>query len=57
LGLPPTEAQSLLRLIFAALADVDGALIGAPESGESSRAELADKIMERGEEIARIAKA
>jgi uncharacterized damage-inducible protein DinB len=48
----PNEAKRLNRLIYAALADVNSALIGAWDLGESSRAELAQAIRARAEEIA-----
>jgi hypothetical protein len=51
LGQFPNEAQRLLRLIYAALADANGAIIGAWEIGESSRLELAKTITARAEEI------
>jgi hypothetical protein len=47
----PNEAQRLVRLIYAALADANGAVIGAWEIGESSRLELAKTITARAEEI------
>ena len=53
IALIPNEAQRLLRLIFAALADADGAVIGAWETGEQSRLELARTITARAVEIAR----
>jgi hypothetical protein len=48
---PPNEAKRLNRLIQAALADVNGALIGAWDLGENSRAELAQVINVRVTEI------
>lgn len=47
----PNEAKRLNRLIYAALADVNSALIGAWDVGESDRAELAQAIRARAEEI------
>jgi hypothetical protein len=51
LGQFPAEAQRLARLIYAALADSDGAVIGAAEIGLSRRQELAKTITARAEEI------
>lgn len=52
LGQTPSEAKRLVRLIYAALADVNGALIGAWDIAASSRHELAQTIRTRAEEIA-----
>jgi uncharacterized damage-inducible protein DinB len=51
LGQAPNEAKRLVRLIYAALADVNGALIGAWDMAEESRLELAQTIRARAEEI------
>jgi hypothetical protein len=51
---PPSEARRLLRLIYAALAEVDGAIIGAWDTGREKRRELAGVIANRAEEIDRI---
>jgi len=53
IGLLPNEAQRLVRLVYSALADVNGAMIGEWNIGENSRLELAEMISERTEEIAR----
>jgi hypothetical protein len=52
LGQSPNEAKRLVRLIYAALADVNAALIGAWDVAEGSRHELAQTIRARAEEIA-----
>jgi hypothetical protein len=51
LGLYSNEAKRLLRLIYNALADVEGAVVGAPEYGLEPRAALAEKITFRAGEI------
>jgi hypothetical protein len=56
LGYPYTEAQRLLRLIYAALADVDGVIIGAWALGRDQRQELAVEITNRAEQIKGIVK-
>ncbi|MBN1666081.1 MAG: DinB family protein [Anaerolineales bacterium] len=50
----PTEAQRLLRLVYAALAEVDGAIIGEWMLGRSERYELAATITQRAEELAAL---
>jgi hypothetical protein len=50
---PPSEAKRLLRLIYAALADVDGTIIGDWMLGKSKRQETAAVIVQRAEEIER----
>jgi uncharacterized damage-inducible protein DinB len=54
LGRPPNEAKRLLRLIYAALAEVEGAVIGAWEVGVERAARAARVITARTEEIAGI---
>lgn len=54
IGHSPNEAQRLLRLICAALAEVEGATIGAWEVGATLRREIADRIAARASEIAGI---
>jgi hypothetical protein len=51
IGRSPNEARRLLRLIYAALAEVEGATIGAWELGTELRQETARAIAARGEEI------
>ncbi len=51
IGLLPNEAQRLVRLVYSALADANGAIIGAWEIGENSRLELAKTINERAKEM------
>jgi hypothetical protein len=53
LGGPPSEARRLLRLISAALAEAEGAILNAPETGLDWQEEVAREIASRGEEIAR----
>ena len=54
LGQVPSEAQRLLRLIYAALAETNGALIGAGETGADSRLELAKSLHARAGELTAI---
>ena len=54
LGHPPSEARRLLRLIYAALADVDSMIVGDWNFGKDARHELAAKIAVRADEIAAI---
>ncbi|WP_423225067.1 DinB family protein [Candidatus Amarolinea aalborgensis] len=56
LGHAPTEARRLLRLIYAALAEVEGALIGAAGVGDALVRHAAASIAARSEEIAVILK-
>jgi len=50
----PNEAQRLLRLIYAALAEAEGATIGAWEVGAALRREAAEDLAGRASEIAGI---
>ena len=50
----PSEAQRLLRLIYAALADVDSMIIGDWGHGKNERNELAGKINVRADEVRAI---
>jgi hypothetical protein len=52
LGRPPSEAMRLLRLIYAALADVEGAAIGAADVAAQRRHAIAEAILARATEIA-----
>jgi hypothetical protein len=54
IGYPFNEAKGLLRLIFAALAEAEGATIGARETGSELCQDAADAISARAEEIAGI---
>ena len=54
LGQSPAEPRRLLRLIYAALADVDRVIIGDWNIGKTQRRELAGKISLRADEIAAI---
>ena len=54
IGRGPSEAKRLLRLIYAALAEVEGAMIGAWEVRAALRRELAEEIAARAEEIGGI---
>ena len=54
IGRSPNEAQRLLRLIYAALAEVEGATIGDWEVGAALRHEAAEEIAARAGEIADI---
>jgi len=51
LGLHSNEAKRLLRLIYSALAEVEGVTIGVPGFGLEPRAALAEKIAKRADEI------
>jgi hypothetical protein len=51
---PASEARRILRLIYAALADVDSTIIGDWGHGKMERRELAGKISLRADEIAAI---
>ena len=52
IGQSPKEAKRLLRLIYTALAEVEGATIGAWGVGAELRHEVADRIAARAAEIA-----
>lgn len=54
IGHPPNEARRLLRLIYAALAEAEGATIGAWEVGADLRREAVEALLSRTEEIAGI---
>jgi hypothetical protein len=47
----PNEAKRLLRLVYAALAEVENAVIGAVGLGAVEQAELAIRIVQRAEEV------
>lgn len=53
----PTEAQRLTQLVYAALAEVEGVIIGDWLLGQRRQQELAATIKERTDEIAEILKA
>lgn len=50
----PSEARRLLRLIYAALADVDSMIIGDWGLGKTERRELAGRISVRADEVSAI---
>jgi hypothetical protein len=54
IGGPASEAKRLLRLIYGALAEAEGATIGAREIGRELRREVAEAIRARANEIAGI---
>jgi hypothetical protein len=54
IGHSPNEARRLLRLIYAALAEAEGAIMGAREVSAELRREAADHIAARANEIADI---
>ena len=54
IGRAPNEAKRLLRLIYAALAEAEGATIGAWELGDELRRERAEAIAARTDEIVGI---
>jgi hypothetical protein len=54
IGYNPNEAKRLLRLLYAAVADCEGRLIGAREVGADLRDAVVDSIRQRVDEIAAI---
>jgi hypothetical protein len=54
LSAPPSEAQRLLRLVYAALADVEGVVIGDWLLGQREQQELAAAIKQRTGELAEV---
>lgn len=54
IGRPPSEAKRLLRLIYAALAEAEGATIGAWQVGSDLRRQVAEAMAARAEEVAGI---
>jgi hypothetical protein len=50
---PPRESKRLLRLVYAALAEAEGATIGAWELGAALHQEAAEAISTRADEVAR----
>jgi uncharacterized damage-inducible protein DinB len=51
LGFAPNEGKRLARLLYAGLADVDDAVLGADEIGKRNREDLAKLIVDRATEI------
>lgn len=51
IGLVPTEARRLIRMLYSALAEVDGSLIGANETLKEERNELANALTARTAEL------
>jgi hypothetical protein len=51
IGLAPTEGKRLIRMLYNALAEVDGALIGAEDAMKPERLELANTILARTSEL------
>src|SRR5690606_11393660 len=51
IGKPPNEVRQLLRLVFSALAEVEGALLGASGTGREAQEQLASTISERAETL------
>jgi len=54
IGKPPTEAQRLIRKIYAALAEAEGQMIGAEKMDDAAIKATASSISERTNEIANI---
>jgi hypothetical protein len=54
LGRPPNEARRLTRMMVAALAEAEGATIGAWDVGAAPRQQVAETIAARADEIAGI---
>jgi hypothetical protein len=46
IGRPPTEGSRIARLLYSGLAELEGCLIGAPETAIVARAEAAIAINE-----------
>jgi hypothetical protein len=53
-GLVPNESKCMLRMIYTALAEAEGKLIGANGAGREMIDESADRLKQRTDEIARI---
>lgn len=49
-----SEAHRLLGLIYAALAELEGELVGAGDLGDADQSELAKTIENRADEIVKI---
>jgi uncharacterized damage-inducible protein DinB len=56
IGHVPSEALRLLRLVYNALAEIEGILIGAWDFGYTQQSQLAVAIVNRAEEVAVVAK-
>lgn len=54
IGRPPSEGQRLARLLYAGLAELEGSLIGAPETALAAQQEMAEAIAELAEEAERV---
>jgi len=54
IGRTPNEAKRLLRLVYNALAEVEGALIGAWDFGLAEQRELAEIVVERTADITAV---
>jgi hypothetical protein len=54
IGRAPTEAGRLLRIVYAALAEVEGVIVGAADVGAGLRSSAAAVISERADEIAGV---
>jgi uncharacterized damage-inducible protein DinB len=54
IGRAPSESGRLLRLIYRALAEAEGATIGAWENGLALQREVAEKVAARADEIDRL---
>ena len=51
IGLPPNESKRLIRKLYAALAEVEGAMIGAERTDDAAILAVASSIAERTKEI------
>jgi hypothetical protein len=56
IGRPPTEGSRIARLLYSGLAELEGFLIGAPETAIAARAEAALTINELASEVKRVLK-
>lgn len=56
IGHVPSEALRLLRLVYNAMAEVEGSLLGAWDYGYAQQSELAVTIADRTEDVAAIAR-
>ena len=54
IGQAPSEAKILLRQIFAALGEIEGMCLGAPEAGEKLVNQAAQVISARADDVARV---
>lgn len=51
IGKPPNEVRQLLRLVYSALAEVEGTLLGAENTGREAQEQLANTISQRADAL------